>query len=78
MWDQLLKFIGDEDIDVKYLANKIPGFKKDLNKYFISVYKFVKKEIENYKHYVKVIKYSERITEIEEEKIEDLKGILYS
>ena len=44
-----------------------------MNEYFDNVYQFVKKEIENYKHYVKAIKYSQGITEIEEGKIEDLK-----
>ena len=71
---KLAEFIGDEDIDVKYLAHKITEFKEDLNIHFTSVYEFVKREIENYKHYVKVTKYSERITEIEEEKIENLEG----
>ena len=71
---ELVKFISDEDIDVKYLADRIPQLKEDLNKYFDNVYQFVRKEIENYKHYVKAIKYSQGITEIEEEKIEYLKG----
>ena len=34
----------------------------------------MKREIENYKHFAKTIKYSEGIFEIEEDKIEDLKG----
>ena len=71
---KLVKFIDDGDIDVENLADKIPEFKEDLNMHFTSVYEFVKREIENYKHYVKAIKYSQGITEIEEERIENLKG----
>ena len=71
---KLVKFVDDEDIDIKYLADKIPQLKEDLNKYFDNFYQFVRKEIENYKHYAKTIKYSEAITRIEEEKIENLKG----
>ena len=71
---KLAKSIGDEDINVKYLAKKIPQLRNNLNKYFDNVYQFVRKEIENYKHYVKAIKYSQEVTGIEEEKIEYLKG----
>ena len=71
---KLADFIGHEDIDAKYLAKKIPQLRDNLNEYFDNVYQFVRKEIENYKHYVKAIKHSQGITEIEEKKIKDLKG----
>ena len=71
---KLVEFIDDGDIDAENLADKIPEFKEDLKMYFTSVYEFVKREIENYKHYVKAVKYSQGITEIKEEKIEYLKG----
>ena len=45
-----------------------------MDKYFTNVYEFVRREFENYKHYVKTVKYSEAITEIEQEKIEKIKG----
>ena len=70
---ELSKIIGEEDIDVEQLVNEILKLEKDLDMHFTSVYEFVKREIENYEHYVKEIRYSERITEIEE-KIGDLEG----
>ena len=73
---KLVEFIDWGDIDVEYLVNKIPDLKQDLDHNFSCVYDFVKWEFENYKHYAKAIKYSERITDIEEQKLESLERYL--
>ena len=78
MLQTLSEFICIKDINVEYLAYKIPGLKEDLDKYFTDVYGFVRREFENYKHYAKTIKYSEAITEKEEEKIEYLEGYRFT
>ena len=68
---KLVEYIDWGDIDFENLTWKIPELKEELDQGFSSVYEFMKREIENYKHFAKTIKYSKGILEIEEEKIED-------